>query len=141
MTCLHLDDAHRAMIEAACLAALPDEACGLLIGTAAADRIHVDAVVPAANIAQERRAGFELDPAVHFHWLRATRGTGRAVLGHFHSHPGGAPEPSARDCAQACETGAVWLIQAMRDGRPAGLGAFVAQDGTLAAIPLCGDDA
>jgi proteasome lid subunit RPN8/RPN11 len=62
---------------------------------------------------------------------RAARAGGPALVGHYHSHPGGSPVPSARDAA-AAEPGSYWIIAgsgALRawyaDGRPAdGKGRF-----------------
>jgi len=35
---------------------------------------------------------------------------GRAVIGHYHSHPSGDPTPSLRDAADALPDGSLWLI-------------------------------
>jgi proteasome lid subunit RPN8/RPN11 len=34
------------------------------------------------------------------------------VIGHWHSHPNGRAEPSARDAARALDNGQIWLILA-----------------------------
>lgn len=85
-----------------------DECCGLLLGDRTAATIR--AIRPAANIAQAPRHRFEIDPAVLIAAHKAARAGGPAILGHYHSHPAGAPVPSACDAAMALENGVYWLI-------------------------------
>jgi proteasome lid subunit RPN8/RPN11 len=54
--------------------------------------------------------------------LRALRGTDRALVGCYHSHPNGRPGPSPRDRTTVCETGFAWVIIAT--GVSAGIAAF-----------------
>ena len=82
------------------------ECCGLLVGTPGA----IAAAVPAANVAAHPERGFEIDPATLLRTHREARAEGRRVIGHYHSHPNGRPEPSLRDAARAVEDGQVWLI-------------------------------
>lgn len=88
------------------------EVCGLLLGSAG----RIEAVQAAANVAADPTRWFEVDPAVLIAALRAERGGGPQLLGHYHSHPGGVPEPSPRDLA-AAEPGRLWLIVAGRAAR------------------------
>lgn len=87
-------------------AAAPLEACGLLFGES--DRI--DAVRSARNVAADPARHFEIDPATLIHALRAEREGGAAVIGYWHSHPGGVAAPSATDAAMAAGDGKLWLI-------------------------------
>ena len=82
------------------------EICGLLLGTS--DRIR--AIRPAANVAAEPGRAFELDPAVLIAAHRAARAGGDAMMGHYHSHPGGDPQPSACDAAAVGAEGELWLV-------------------------------
>ena len=84
----------------------PDEICGLLFG--APDRI--DAAEPCRNVAADPRRQFEIDPAQLLAAHRAARKGGPAIVGCYHSHPGGAAGPSARDAADAEPNGWLWLI-------------------------------
>lgn len=89
------------------------EVCGLLLGArgrGGAGAIDIDEVVPAANVAADAAAAFELDPAALFAALRAERAGGPRLLGHYHSHPHGPAAPSARDAALALDAGRLWLI-------------------------------
>jgi len=87
-------------------AAHPHEACGLLLG---ADGRIVE-VRPCANVHSQPSAHFEIDPQALIDAHRAARSGGPEVLGYFHSHPSGPPEPSATDRAQATGDGRVWAI-------------------------------
>ncbi len=86
--------------------ASPDaEICGLLL----ADGGEVVARA-AANIADDPTRFFEIDPAALIAAHRAARGGGPAILGHYHSHPSGDPDPSPRDAGDAAPDGSLWLI-------------------------------
>jgi desampylase len=100
---------------AAARAAFPAEACGLLIGKRDGATVTVTALHPAANVAPAPCEGFAIDPAAQFSLQRALRGTGRAVVGCFHSHPNGRSEPSLRDRANGSAEGFVWIIVATGD--------------------------
>jgi proteasome lid subunit RPN8/RPN11 len=93
------------LLSAAATAA-PEECCGLLLGR---DN-HIEAAVPAANVAADRTRSFEIDPAVLLRTHREARGQGQQVIGHYHSHPNGSTQPSKRDAARASDNGQLWLI-------------------------------
>jgi proteasome lid subunit RPN8/RPN11 len=92
-------------------AALPREACGLLVGRAAAEGVAVTGLAPSRNLARGEDA-FEIDAALRLALQRRLRGTMEAVVGVWHSHPTGSPTPSARDAEGAWEAGLAWLITA-----------------------------
>lgn len=129
---LILPDDLRAQLLAEARVALPSECCGLLEGVRDGETVTVTALHPAANVSPEPEMGFEIDPAAHFALQRALRGTGRAVVGCYHSHPNGRAEPSPRDRAGGCEDGWVWLIIA--SGVIDRLAAFEAPDFTPLAL-------
>jgi proteasome lid subunit RPN8/RPN11 len=87
-------------------AAAPKECCGLMVGAG----LRVTRAVPAANIAADPARRFDIDPQRQFDLLRALRGTAEQVIGHYHSHPGAPPAPSAHDLAMAHDPEAVWVI-------------------------------
>jgi len=98
-------------IRAEARAAFPAECCGLLEGTREEGGVvRVLAIHCAANLAFDPTQGFEIDPAVHFRLLRGLRGSGREVVGCYHSHPNGRAAPSDRDRATGCADGFVWVI-------------------------------
>jgi proteasome lid subunit RPN8/RPN11 len=110
-------------IHAAAAAAAPRECCGLLEGARDGGRWRVTALHPAHNLAADA-SRFEIDPADHFAAARAARARGRAIIGCYHSHPGGRALPSAHDLAGAGQEDFLWLIAA-----DAALAAFVYSGG------------
>jgi proteasome lid subunit RPN8/RPN11 len=83
-------------------AAYPAEGCGLLIGDGrtVVEARGVENVWPAAA---ERGHRFLLDPLTQMRTERGLQGSGRSVVGNFHSHPDHPAAPSAFD------TDAAWL--------------------------------
>ncbi len=77
-------------------AAAPREACGLLIGRGR----RVERVEPASNV-DPAATRYAIAPADHFAALRRARQDDLEVIGAYHSHPAGGPEPSATDTAEA----------------------------------------
>lgn len=90
-----------------------DEVCGLLLGGEG----RIEGIVPAANVAPDPARHFELDPAALIGAHRAARAGGPRIIGHYHSHPSGSPEPSATDAACATADESLWLIVAGREAR------------------------
>lgn len=70
----------------------------------------IDAYIGAANLAPDPTRHFEIDPAILLAAHKARRAGGPAILGHYHSHPGGDPTPSREDALQADPAGQLWLI-------------------------------
>lgn len=100
--------AHGAMLAAA-RAALPLEACGLLLGAGS----RIETARPAVNVATDPARHFAIDPAALIAAHRAARdGSGPQVIGYFHSHPNGLARPSATDVQHAARDGRVWAIVA-----------------------------
>jgi proteasome lid subunit RPN8/RPN11 len=84
----------------------PREACGLLFGSETA----VTAFAPAANLHPTPNTHFEIAPQALIDAHRATRNGGPRLVGYYHSHPSGSPEPSATDRALAAGDGMIWAI-------------------------------
>lgn len=84
------------------------EVCGLLLGSQG----RIEEARRTANVSESPADSFEIDPATLFAAIRAERVGGARVLGHYHSHPGGVTEPSARDAMMARDAGRLWLIVA-----------------------------
>lgn len=84
----------------------PNEACGLLLGEG--DRIFE--VRKCANVHVDPARCFEIDPRALIAAHRAAREGGPQLIGYWHSHPSGPPEPSATDRANAAGDGKVWAI-------------------------------
>ena len=89
----------------------PRECCGLIEGIYKEEAAHAAACHPIRNLAQSNDR-FELNPAQHIQFLKALRGTGREIIGCYHSHPNGRAEPSPRDLEGATGENFLWLIAA-----------------------------
>ena len=95
----------KALRQAAKLAC-PDEACGILTG----DDGQITAIIETANVHPTPKIHFEIDPQALIDAYRNRRNGGEGIVGYFHSHPTGAPEPSITDRAMAAGDGKVWAI-------------------------------
>ena len=98
-------------LEDVAVKSLPSEACALLAGYKTKAYHTVDAV----HISENMTAGnpinsFEINPQLHIDLQRQLRGSNRDIIGVWHSHPCGAPEPSEQDCSQSMIGAWVWLI-------------------------------
>ncbi|MFL0357435.1 Mov34/MPN/PAD-1 family protein [Erythrobacter sp. GH1-10] len=96
-----------AMLSAA-RAAHPREACGILLG----DGTGITQFTETANIHPTPETHFEIDPQALIDAHRAARTGGLKVMGYFHSHPVGDPEPSRADRAESAGDRRVWAIAA-----------------------------
>ena len=105
-----LTQAHLDAVKHAAEAAYPNECCGLLVGRRDGANRTVDQVVESANLASDPSTRFEIDMRLRLTLQKQLRGTGREIIGHYHSHPDGPARPSARDREQAWEPQLIWLI-------------------------------
>ncbi len=95
-----------AVIRADIAAAPNREVCGLLFGNEQAIIAHR----PCRNVATHPATAFEIDPAALIAAYRAERGGGARIIGCYHSHPSGDPNPSRQDAVDALTEGWLWLI-------------------------------
>ena len=84
----------------------PEECCGLLLGKGH----RIGEIRPAANVHSDPERFFEIDPQALIDAHRQARSGEQDMIGYFHSHPLGRPEPSATDRAHATGDGRVWAI-------------------------------
>lgn len=105
----------------------PEEACGLLLGPTPRPRElvrEVDEALRAANRKQEDRTHRFLIPADELKAVeRRLEGTGREVVGFYHSHPDHPGRPSEFDRDHAWPWYA-YLVLAVAHGAPGELGVF-----------------
>jgi proteasome lid subunit RPN8/RPN11 len=111
--------------------AAPDECCGLLVG--GGDRI--DESIRARNMDPRPRARYLLDPAAHIAANRRLRGSGRSVVGFYHSHPASPAVPSPADIDEACYPALISVIVSLAGNDPEIAGYRIA-DGRAVALPL-----
>ena len=115
----------QARIEALACDAFPAECCGLMEGLHTKAAVEIVALHTARNIAFASDR-FEIHPEDHFAALRIARANGRAIVGCYHSHPGGQARPSETDRLGGGEENFVWLIAAPAGARgPVAVAAFV----------------
>lgn len=75
---------------------LPEEACGVLLGTVSKKSLLLDDYIPVRNTAANPQHHFALDPV---HWTSLLFNE-RRICGLFHSHPASPPVPSQADFNQ-----------------------------------------
>lgn len=94
-------------IESEAAAALPEEACGLLVGDEGGEEIL--RALPSPNRAGEG-GKFLIDPVVHLNLQRKLRSLGQEIIGVYHCHPSGDSHPSPADKEGPSQPGFYWLI-------------------------------
>ena len=85
------------------------EVCGILIGEVKGNKIVVDEVREAENIADSQFL-FEVSPYDLYNAYVDAQSRGKEVVGIFHSHPHGSPTPSSLDVRGIKDAGLVWMI-------------------------------
>ncbi len=93
----------------------PRECCGLIIGHKEKQDWVVDDLAASENLSPTPARNFEVDMRLRLRLQKELRGTGRQIIGHYHSHPGGSATPSATDLKSAWEDDMVWIIMAVED--------------------------
>jgi proteasome lid subunit RPN8/RPN11 len=93
--------------------AVPDECCGILIGT----HDEVVAAVRAANLS-ESSSRFLIDPQDHIRARREARAAALDIVGFYHSHPHSEAVPSATDLAEASYADHLCLIVGLAGDGP-----------------------
>ncbi|HWQ79804.1 MAG TPA: M67 family metallopeptidase [Anaerovoracaceae bacterium] len=110
--------------------ALPNEACGLIAGTAEGDLITVEKVYLLSNPDQSPEH-FSIDPKEQLASIKDMRGLGLSPLGNFHSHPSTPARPSQEDIRLAFDPNASYLILSLAEEEPV-LKAFRIKDSEVA---------
>jgi len=94
----------------------PDESCGLLLGKLTDKGWHIDEGREVPNLNTERAADrFILDPKTYRMVDRELRGSGREIIGIYHSHPDCPAKPSPTDLANAWD-GFAYIIVSTYQG-------------------------
>jgi [CysO sulfur-carrier protein]-S-L-cysteine hydrolase len=96
---------------ATCIRALPNEGCGLLLGTIDGT---VTEVLPSLNLADSAKL-YEVDGRVLLRAVRRSEEEGLSVLGVFHSHTHSEAYPSPTDVAQAPDPEWHYVLVSLRD--------------------------
>jgi proteasome lid subunit RPN8/RPN11 len=97
------------------LTGLPDEACGLLVGSYGGE--EATHIFPTTNAAASALI-YEIDPKEMLGVDRAARALGADIMGVFHSHTHTDAYPSPTDVAQALDPGWHYVLVSLRDTHP-----------------------
>jgi proteasome lid subunit RPN8/RPN11 len=128
---LSLTSAQRDAMVATCIRALPDEGCGLLLGSS--DGVVVD-VVASDNVAKSAKL-YEVDSRVLLAAYRRADVSGLSVIGVFHSHTHSEAYPSPTDVGQAPDPLWHYVLISLRDV-PSVVRSFVIRDEVVTEEPL-----
>jgi [CysO sulfur-carrier protein]-S-L-cysteine hydrolase len=93
-----------------CIACVPEEGCGLLVGD---EHGTVISVYPTRNAAASAQI-YSVDPTEHLRIDRAAEDAGLAVIGVFHSHTHTDPWPSPTDVRQAPDPSWHYVLVGLR---------------------------
>lgn len=116
----------------------PEECCGLLIGSES----EIIEAVATANAATDPRRRYEIDPADYMTQIRRCResaangGPVIRVVGAYHSHPHGRPEPSPTDVEQAFADFLFLIAGPAAETDPCIVHAYQLIDGNLRQVEL-----
>lgn len=95
----------------------PAEACGLLGGHEGSPTV-AETAIPTPNVASNPDEQFEIDPEALIAGREALLEGGEELLGFYHSHPEGPPEPSTTDREQARWAGKYTVIATLAPNAP-----------------------
>jgi proteasome lid subunit RPN8/RPN11 len=115
-----------------CLSGLPDEACGLLVGSYGGElATHI---FPTRNAAASALI-YEIDPKEMLGVDRAAQKLGADIMGVFHSHTHTDAYPSPTDVAQALDPGWHYVLVSLRDTHPV-VRSYAIVDGVITEEPV-----
>ncbi|MEK7858667.1 MAG: M67 family metallopeptidase [Elusimicrobiota bacterium] len=124
---LSVTKAVEALVRSAAEAAFPEECCGFLLGPTPEDfevlgrPVVVEAVRPLPNgwESGERTRRYQIDPKLLAKVEEELSGSGRSIVGFYHSHPGVPAWPSPFDLLRAWPCYSYWIVSVM-EGKTAG---------------------
>ncbi|MHB1208382.1 MAG: M67 family metallopeptidase [Acidimicrobiales bacterium] len=111
---LTLSNDLRDTMVATCIRALPDEGCGLLLGTSRGTDAVVTEIVPSENMAHSAKV-YEIDSRVLLKAFRRADDEEIEVVGVFHSHTHSPAYPSPTDVQQAPDPAWHYVLVSLRD--------------------------
>ncbi len=135
---LIVTDAIREQVEKAGEGAFPEECCGFLIGPIPDGfEVHgrearVDEARPLPNgwESAARTHRYQIDPRLLASVENELSGTGRGVIGFYHSHPSVPAWPSPFDLERSWPCYSYWIV-CVREGKAAGSRSWMrSEDGT-----------
>jgi proteasome lid subunit RPN8/RPN11 len=113
------------------LAELPNECCGLLLGSQAIERaVPMRSIPPAPD-------AYYMDPEQQIEVFTAMELSGEQLLGIYHSHPRGPVEPSGMDVQLAFHPDALYVIISLADTQHPEFGAYRLGAGQFKKVEIC----
>jgi proteasome lid subunit RPN8/RPN11 len=95
----------------------------------------VESAVATRNAAASRTR-YEVHPEDHFALIRRLRGTGRDIVGAYHSHPASPATPSPTDLSEAMSADFLYVIVSLTDSRQPVVSAYRLVDGTACPVEI-----
>lgn len=102
---------------------LPEEACGLIVGTKDGNDKSIQKVYCLTNI-DHSNEHFSLDPKEQLAAVKDMRANGLVPLGNWHSHPESPSRPSEEDKRLAYDSTASYMILSLMDNENPVLNSF-----------------
>ena len=137
---LRLTEHQYRAIVAHCYDGLPDEACGLLVGSmlpSGEPTGSVSEARPARNADASART-YTVDPKDMLGAMRAAEARGEEIVGVWHSHTHTDAYPSPTDVRQAADPAWLYVIVSLRDQAPV-LRAYRIRGGEIAEVAVALD--
>jgi proteasome lid subunit RPN8/RPN11 len=116
----------------------PNECCGLLVGRSG----EILEAIPASNGASDPTRRYEISPVDYFAQIRRCRRINAAqserfaVVGAYHSHPRGGPDPSETDVAEAFRDFVFLIVGLAAPGGGMEIRGYTFDDGTFRPVEL-----
>ena len=110
---------------------LPDEACGVLIGSGN----EVKKRFPMTNV-DHSPEHFSFDPREQFQALRDARNEDLQIIANYHSHPETPARPSQEDIRLAYDPSIVYLILSLQNREKPVLKAFEIKEGKATQVEV-----
>ncbi|MDR0833086.1 MAG: M67 family metallopeptidase [Candidatus Symbiothrix sp.] len=114
---------------------LPNEACGLLVGT----ENEVVKQFPLTNL-DHSPEHFSFDPKEQFGVLKEARAEGLQIIANYHSHPESPARPSEEDIRLAFDPDIIYIILSLQDIDNPVIKAFSIKDGNVVERVIAGED-
>lgn len=100
----------------ACRSRFPYETCGVIYGSVQGSALLADGFDLVANAAAAPEANFFFDPRDWVEIYFRAQKNQRSIVGLFHSHPNGAPLPSASDSRGFVPWETYWIVSFSASG-------------------------
>jgi proteasome lid subunit RPN8/RPN11 len=110
---------------------LPDEACGLLVGS----ENEIRKRYPLTNI-DHSPEHFSFDPKEHFAVLREARRDGMHIIAAYHSHPESPARPSQEDIRLAFDPDMLYIILSLLEKDNPVIRAFSIKAGEVTEVEI-----